>query len=676
MERIAPFSRALPLALVVLLSGGCLDNIVASIIEVPGSDGSAWNPDGGSGLDADGMGQVKTLSVLWVKPSHGPFVGGTAVVISGTGFAGKMRVTLGGKAVQSTQITLLSPLAIKVVTPAGTPGAAEVKVTRGNDAATLSAGFVYDSLYLDPASGSTAGSTLITLQSRGVVFAPGTTATLGGKAITELARLSASSVRGKTPPGVQGPADLALTTGGHTVKVVGAFTYYDAANPRLGGLGGGPLKGTLTVTVLNRLSRTPVPGARVVLQKGRDLTLAATTNSAGAKVFSRVGLTGPVTLTASRERFETTTLRAFNARDVTILLLPIPRPQPGPMPPGTLAGAIRGHVVFGGATGLGTTEWKLVPEPKKGQQKRVYVYTTTPSISWGPPYAGSGATIDFSRGGSTAWPFTLYSRTGSLAVYAVAGLYTLATARFEPYAMGITRGVVVGPGEVAKVDVRVTIPLTEKVTVKLKDIPSGVTRHELRLAVDLGAEGLILRQDNEVKGDGIITRHAFGRLPAFNHKGLTDATYAVEAVMDTGAKSGVPLSCADLSLVMPKNGVIQVGAFMGLPRQVKPARGGMLQGNTLAWSHSGTAPTLAITVIKTLDKVPVWRVISPGTVTLAKLPDPATLGLRAWPTGKLVWAQYLARLPGVSFDHFNYSHLSSRYWDRWSYDLFSFEVSR
>lgn len=677
MNPIPHLARGLPLVLVAMLLGGCLDDIVESLIDIPGSDGPVWNPDGGSGFDADGLSTVETLTLLRVKPDHGPFVGGTEVVISGTGFSGKMGVTFGGKAVQNTQITLLSPLALKVVTPPGTPGAADVKVTRGSDTATLSAGFSYDALVLDPASGPTAGSTLVTIQSQGVTFAAGTSATLGGKALTDLSVLSASSVRGKTPPGATGTADLAVTTASGTVTVKEAYTYYDASNPKTGGLGGGKLAGTLTVSVLNWLNRQPVAGAKVVLQKGRDLTLTATADSTGSAVFSRAGLTGPVSLTASRKQFETTTLREFDARDVTVFLMPIPDPQPGPLPPGILAGVIRGHVLFGGATGLGTTEWKLVPEPKKGQQKRTYVYTTVPSLSWGPSYAGSGAIIDFSSGGTTAWPFTIYTRSGSMAVYAVAGIYTSATGRFEPYAMGVTRGVVVGPGEVANVDVWVTVPLTQKVTVKLKDLPAGVSRHELRLAVDLGAEGLILREDNEVKGDGVITSHTFGRLPPFNHKGLTDATYAVEAVFDTGTSNGVPLSSASEALVMPdKNGVIEVDDFIGLPRQVKPAPGGTLQGNTLVWSRTGALPTVAVTTVSTPDKVPVWRIISPGTDTVAKLPDPATLGLPAWPKGKLTWAQYLARLPGVSFDQFNYSHLSSRYWDRWSYDIFSFEVAK
>lgn len=661
----------LPLLLVPLLAG-CIDDIVRSMIPVGPTDGEVWAPDGGSGFDADGLSSVRKLSLLRVKPNHGPFAGGTEAVISGTGFDTKVAVTFGGKAVQSKDITLLSPLALKVIVPAGAVGPAEVKVSRENDSATLAGGFIYDPVYLDPASGPTPGSTLVTIYGQGLTFTSQTTATLGGKALTELTLLSSSTLRGKTPAGPTGPADLVLSTGAKAITVEDAYTYYQAANPRSGGLGGGPIKGTLTVSVLNWLTSRPVPGAKVVLQKERSLQLSAQTDTAGAAVFSRPELKGPVTVTASLKGFESSTVMSFDARDLTIFLMPIPDPQPGPLPPGQYAGVVRGNVLFGGATGVGSTQWKLVPEPKTGQSKRVYVYSTVPSINWGAPYAGSGATVDFANSGNKAWPFTLYSRTGSLAIFAVAGIYTQATARFEPYAMGITRGVVVGPGEGTSADIWVNIPLTEQVEVQFSDLPGGVSRHQLRLALDLGADGLIMRQDHEVSGDGLLSGYTFGRLPALNHQGLIDATYTVEATFDAGDADGLPQSKATITMARPKAGVIAVDKFLGVPQQVRPQPGGTLQGNTLAWRSQGPTPDLSLTIISMPDQTPVWRIISPGTATVASLPDPTSFGLSAWPTGPLRWTQYLARLPGFSFDTFNYTHFSTRYWDRWSSDRFAF----
>ena len=166
----------------------------------------------------------------------------------------------------------------------------------------------------------------------------------------------------------------------------------------------------------------------------------------------------------------------------------------------------------------------------------------------------------------------------------------------------------------------------------------------------------------------------FGRLPTFLHKGLLDATHTVEVMFDTGSDSGVPTTRATERLVQPKAGTIVVDKFLGVPLQVKPAPGAALQGNTLQWSQNGVRkPNLSVTLLRLTDETPVWRIFSPGSQTSAKLPDPKTFGLPAWPKTTMVWLQYLAYLPGFSFDNYTYYHLSSRYWSRWSYDEFTFK---
>ena len=39
-----------------------------------------------------------------------------------------------------------------------------------------------------------------------------------------------------------------------------------------------------------------------------------------------------------------------------------------------------------------------------------------------------------------------------------------------------------------------------------------------------------------------------------------------------------------------------------------------------------------------------------------------------------MWNQWLAHIPGFSFDSFNYTYLSSSTWDRWSADAFDLQV--
>ena len=653
------------------MMSGCMEDIIKSFYPVAPSDGEIGYPDGAIGFDGE---IPHKLLLKAIKPAHGPFVGGTEVVLSGSGFTKKVQVRFGGTTLESTKVTLLSPVSLKVISPAGKVGPADVEVILGSEQGRLKAAFTYDPVYLDPDSGPAAGGTLVTLQGTGTAFKKGMTLTLGGKALTDVEVISPSVVRAKTPPGTPGPASLVISTAGGDKTILTAYTYYQSANQKTGGLGGGKLAGTLTVDVLDWMFRSPVEGARVVVQKGRSFTLTGTTNAKGVVVFSSTSLKGPVSVTAGKKGYEATSMISFDARDVTVFLLPIPNPQPGPMPPGQSPGLIRGHLLFGGATGVGSPHWKLVPSPKTDQIKRAYIFTSVPRIAWGPPTYGSGYTVDFdAKEAATAWSFSLYARTGSMAIWAVAGIYDKSSGTFEPYAMGVTRGVVVGPGDVVKADIWVTIPLTEKVTVKIKDVPGGVSRYQIRHAIDLGADGLLMRMDQEVKGDGVPASWTFGRLPTFLHKPLLSATHTAEVVLDTGQADGLPMTRATERLVQPKGGTILVDKFLGVPQQVKPSPATALQGNTLQWAQNGAAPNLSVTIIRKTDETPVWRIYSPGSTPAVKLPDPKTFGLPPWPKAPVVWLQYLAYLPGFSFDTYTYYHLSSRYWSRWSYDEFSFK---
>ena len=664
--------RSLPLVLCLTLLPGCVEELIKSFYPVTPKDGEVGYPDGAIGFDGE---IPHKLLLKAIKPAHGPYVGGTEVVLSGSGFTKKAKVRIGGTTLETKAVKLQSPVSLKVVTPAGKLGPADVEVLQDGKTVKLAGAFTYDSVYLDPDSGPAAGGTLVTLHGKDTAFKKGMTLTLGGKALTDVEVISPSVVKAKTPPGNPGPADLVMSTAGGDKTITAAYTYYQSANLKTGGMGGGKLAGTLTVDVLDWLYRSPVVGAKVLVQKGRTFSMSKTTGLTGTVVFSSSRLTDAVSVTAAMKGYEATSMISFNARDVTIFLMPIPNPQPGPMPPGQSPGVIRGHLMFGGITGVGSSEWKLIPEPKENQAKRAYVFTSAPRIAWGATTYGSGHTVDFDKKEkATAWPFSLYARTGSMAIWAVAGIYDKMSATFEPYAMGVTRGVVVGPGDVVKADIWVTIPLTEKVTVKIKDAPTGVTRHQLRHAIDLGADGLLIRPDQEVKGDGVPASWTFGRLPTFLHKGLLDATHTVEVMFDTGSDSGVPTTRATERLVQPKSGTILVDKFLGVPLQVQPASGAALQGNTLQWSQNGVRiPNLSVTLLRLTDETPVWRIFSPGTQTAVKLPDPKAFGLPAWPKTTMVWLQYLAYLPGFSFDNYTYYHLTSRYWSRWSYDEFAFK---
>lgn len=670
MKRATPWI----IAALLTLSWGCVDDIIRQFIPVAPTDGDVPLGDGGaSATDSDGS-AIDQLSVSSAHPDHGPFVGGTDVILSGSGFGDGMTVTIGGRAVREMDLVVLSPMAIRILTPAGEVGPADIVVSRGQQEEHLPEGFLYDPVHLDPDSGPMTGGTMVKIQGIDTDFSDGMTLTLGGQPMTDVEVISSTLLRAKTPKGQSGPADLVFGEPSQERTVEGAFTYYQSTNPKSGGLGGGPINGTLTVSVLNWFNRAPVAGATVVVQKERELVLTGTTNSSGMVAFSHKELLGPVTVTAAKKKHETSSIVSFDARDATLFLTPIVQPQPGPFPPGLQPGTVKGFVLFGGTTGAGSPVWKMIPEPKTGQQKRVYVYTTVPNMNWGPSTPGSNATIDYAADGSTAWPYSITGRTGAMAVYAVAGLYTADTEVFLPYAMGVTRGVVVGPGEVARADVWINIPLINKVKIQIQDAPPEVDIHTVNLAVDLGAEGLLMTEDWLTTGDGVPETVTFSRIPPFNHKGLLDATFTVDVILENNNTSGLPLVRAIERSVQPDHGTLLVDRFVGVPVQLKPTPDGFLQGNTFAWTQKGSPYNLAYSVIESTDGVPLWRIVHSGSVSRAQLPDPQTFGLPPWPKGPTLWLHWLAHLPDFDFNTFTYNHLSSRYWDRWSFDLMSFKV--
>ncbi|MFH1130939.1 MAG: IPT/TIG domain-containing protein, partial [Pseudomonadota bacterium] len=660
--------------LVVILFGlsACVDEIISQFIPVHGDDAEIKYPDGG--FDGDAV-ALDRLTVYGIKPNHGSFVGDTYAVISGAGFANGVVVRIGGKEVSITKLKVLNPMTIEIFTPAGEVGPADVEITVGEQKENLKNGYFYDPLFLDPSSGPTVGGTLVTLQGRDTSFETGMKLTLGGEHLIDVEVVSETTLRAKTPPRPEGPADLVVgNASGGEITVKDAFNYYSSSDPLFGGVGGGSIQGTLTISVLDAETRAAVKAAKVIVQKDRDFTFSGTTDAQGLVVFSDISLVGPVTVTAGAEKYETSSFVNFDARDVTIFLIPIIEPEPGPFPPGPRMGLIEGHVMFGGITGTGSPEWKIVPEPKSGQIKRTYVFVSNYSIVPNPPQPVSTATMDYENTGATAWPYSLGTRLGTLAIYALAGLYNQTDDTFEPYGLGITRGIVVASGDHLIVNVMVDIPLTEKITVKLKNVPKEVNRHRVRLGLNLGADGVILMEHSEVGGEGVPTIFEFGRQPSFSTQMLLDAAYTADAVFDTTDPTNLPVVRGTENAVQPVNQTIVIDDFVGVAKQVKPAPSSPLQGNTLRWSQSGAPASIAITVLSQTDLTPVWRIISNGEITEVNLPDPQTMGLPNWPSGPVIWQQWLAHLPNYNFNEYSYLHLYSQYWDRWSYNEFMLEI--
>src|SRR5262245_5416986 len=109
--------------------------LLMAAIGAAGCTGSPTSPSG-------------TLKITSVTPNTGSTIGGTAIVITGTGFASGATVSVGGP--PATGVVVASATEIRAVTPAHAAGPAAIIVSVNGDAKSLDAGFTYTVQQLPP----------------------------------------------------------------------------------------------------------------------------------------------------------------------------------------------------------------------------------------------------------------------------------------------------------------------------------------------------------------------------------------------------------------------------------------------------------------------------------------------------------------------------------------------
>jgi hypothetical protein len=252
--------------------------------------------------------------VTAVTPGRGPTSGGTAITVTGSGFETGDTLYIGALA---ATVSTLSASSISATTPPGTAGANDVRVVSVRDpqlVGILTGGFVYDDAFqlvqLSPTSGAQAGGTYVVLFGTGLQ--PGTSAKFAGNAATDVQLIDAYTLSCHTPPGNPGAVDVSATppgTGSTGSTLPAAFSYFDPTNTQ-GGSSGGPLDGTLNVTVLDNdfsAYQQPIPGVTVRLGVDPHTPFQGITDAHGQITFSDPTLVKAQTVTAS-----------FGAQNVTV----------------------------------------------------------------------------------------------------------------------------------------------------------------------------------------------------------------------------------------------------------------------------------------------------------------------------------------------------------------------
>lgn len=211
---------------------------------------------------------------------------------------------------------------------------------------------------VSPASGSTAGGTVVTLTGSGFVAGP--TVRIGAGTATSVSVLSSTQVRATTPPGSAGTVAVQITTNGQTVTLNGAFTYQASSQtPSLSDVSpsSGPTSGgtVITLTGSNFVSGATV---RVGGSTAQNVTFVSATQvrattpsgTAGAKSVQIINPNGQ-----SASRANAFTYAAPAAAPTLTAINPTSGPMSGGVPM-TISGsnfAAGATVTIGGAAATG-----------------------------------------------------------------------------------------------------------------------------------------------------------------------------------------------------------------------------------------------------------------------------------------------------------------------------------
>lgn len=694
----ARFQALAWLAALVSLGGlGCGDDALGTdlgMLPEPGEDAGVAR-DGG----VPDLGGRAGLTVTGVDPKSGPFSGGNTAVVRGSGFTDDAIVLVGGRMVQPRDTVRLDRSSLSIVVPAGEVGEADVTVIEGDAQATRPRAYTYTPLLIEPAEGSIAGGTSVLITAIGALFEGGATVTFDGAPCLDVRVVTSSSLRCKTPRGSIGSADVVVRVEGQgdvpSLVALDAFVYRDFASTTTGGLSGGPIDGSVNVTVIDALGGRVLRDVFVLL--GDDVESSpyqGFTDARGQITFSDEGLAGPIAIHAALRCFERVSFIAFDARNVTIELAPLLDPtcfDPGDLSPGGGRGAagsvISGELLFPGDQEFGVNGWEFVPEPRDNELRVAYVYTTRSRVDLSnpAPMLGDGVARlveDESPRGERGFPYRIFARPAGLAVYALAGVERRDTGAFTPYVMGVTRDLVTAPGEeLSGVDIHMTLGLDRVLAVDVRDVPeptpAGPSELRVQAHIDLGGEGVIVREVGGARYDLRRSLTGGGLFPFYAQppltRELTGASYELIAgYYATDGDQEPPLSMLRRRGVTPASEPVRVDDLLALPRPVEPAEGGRLSAErVLRWRMAGAQPDFFIVTIHAGASF-AWRQLVPGTQTESVIPDLTSIpevGDAA--PGVLVWSVQAVRMPDFVFDEVRLDRLLPRLYSHLAVNQFT-----
>lgn len=611
------------------------------------------------------------LEIQVVSPASGPVGGGTRVTVRGTGFTPGIRLQVG--VLDASDIQVLNDSTIMATTPPGSAGPADITVSRDDVIAVAHRAFSYTGslrlLAVEPGVGAMAGGTYVTVLGTG--FVPGSRLTFGGISATEVEVLNGASMTARTPAGSVGDVDVILTTpSGESWTVEDGFTYFNPTS-RYGGTWGGPVEGSVNLTVLNGGSGQPVAEAYAMLGTDRDTPYQGLTDARGQITFSGPDLFGPQIITATKETFTSTSIVAFDAENVTVYISPPPSPASPNMGPGVPPARISG-VVWGLDKYI-----KPFIDPDSNEVPVAYVSTTTTGIYEDDrPDPGPGHVV-FGDGGE----YIIDSRLGDIAAIGIGGILNRDTGEFRPMRMGAHRFIFGISDELAEgCNIELNIPMNQVAEMRFDNPPVNLNGGPDIMTVEphimFETEGTWpLHQYISYVGDPMPAGLNLANMPAMSNA-LDGLTFTIISGMWTldPADNSLGLAKAENyareidSLVEP----LDISPWVGVPVQVDPVPMGQILNQRVAWSLEGGShlPSGQYNILfkfTPMGAVPVWHMYVRGDISEVRLPN--LQDVNELPEGEpMAFMVIPVYIDGFHIDHFEYNDISVNNFHAWSQD--------
>ncbi len=613
------------------------------------------------------------FAITGLQPSHGPWTGGTHATIAGRGFSSSIHVWIGSTQLDPSAVLASDPTRASVVTPQGTPGPADVRIENIATAEqrTLPAGFYYDAFVVSPDTGSTTGGTRIALRGSGTQWASTSTVAVGGMPCTAVQVTDATDLACTTPAGSPGTQDVTVTNAdGSLDQARDAFTYSDSPDGYRGGLTGGTLSGSLTVIAFDSDTGSPLTGGKAIAGSDIATAIIGTFDSSGTASLSGPSLMGSVTVTVTAKCHQPITFVDVPVDSVTAYLDPELDPSCGEGDPpsggnyySTDVGSVAGELVWPTGPEFSAAGWANVPMPTGSQRRAAYVFPTTgnPLDTFQLPETYFATTPDST--GELGYAYSASAVPGNQTLYALAGLEdrTANPPWFEPYAMGVVRGVLVQPGQqTSGIDIPISTLLDHAVITVPQPpppTPRGPDRLISTLAINVGADQFaILPQGTVTSFLPISGSVSFVGAPSLDGT-LSGASYDLTASALTGPNGQTPMSVVNRIETTSANDPVTVSGFFDIPTLLQPP------ATTWGGTHvalQATGPIdLAVVQISSGNGLMTWQIVAPGSDLSFDVPDISQVpGVASLVHGPIVTTFSIARMDAFEYGSLRYGQFS------------------